>query len=257
MKNPINSIILQLIKNIFGRVYALYALLLFVISMLVVVIPVRMNMGIKDDRKRTAAILTILRRWMAFYLPAIFCPVRKKGLEYFKKDQNYVVVFNHNSLMDVPVSSPSVPGANKTLAKAEIAKTPVFGMIYKCGSVLVDRSSMESRRRSYEDMKKVLEQGMHLSLYPEGTRNKTAEPLKPFYDGAFNIAIDTQKPVIPALIFHTREILPPGKAFYAWPHAIRLHFLEPVPTTGMTLKDAPALKEKVFNRMKEYYMTHK
>ncbi|HEY6082936.1 MAG TPA: 1-acyl-sn-glycerol-3-phosphate acyltransferase, partial [Chitinophagaceae bacterium] len=123
---------MQLIKNIFGRVYALYALLLFVISMLVVVIPVRMNMRIKDDRKRTAAILTILRRWMAFYLPAIFCPVRKKGLECFKKDQNYVVVFNHNSLMDVPVSSPSVPGANKTLAKAEIAKTPVFGMIYKC-----------------------------------------------------------------------------------------------------------------------------
>jgi len=71
-----------------------------------------------------------------------FSGVRRiiKGKQHFKKGENYVVVCNHNSLMDVPVSVTSVP-ANKTIAKIEMAKIPVFGLIYKRGSVLVDRKS--------------------------------------------------------------------------------------------------------------------
>ncbi len=50
-----------------------------------------------------------------------------------------------------------------------------------------------SRRRSFDEMKKVLRAGMHICLYPEGTRNRTQEPLKVFYDGAFKLAVETKK----------------------------------------------------------------
>jgi 1-acyl-sn-glycerol-3-phosphate acyltransferase len=43
--------------------------------------------------------------------------------------------------------------------------------------------------KSFEKMKAVLEKGMHMSIYPEGTRNRTAEPLKKFHDGAFKLAV--------------------------------------------------------------------
>jgi len=185
-------------------------------------------------------------------MPLAFCPVRRKGLEYFEPGVNYIVVCNHNSLMDVPVTTPGVPGLNKTLAKIEMSKTPLFGMMYKIGSVLVDRKSEESRHHSYEEMKEVLNMGMHMVLYPEGTRNKTDQPLKAFYDGAFSLAVDTQRPIMPAVLFHTRKILPPGRIFYALPHRIDFHFLPPVSTQGLSKDDMPALKEKIFRMMWDY-----
>ncbi len=154
--------------------------------------------------------------------------------------------------MDVPVTTPGVPGLNKTLAKIEMARLPLFGMIYKIDSVLVNRKDEDSRRQSYEEMKQVLQSGMHMILYPEGTRNKTDLPLTEFYDGAFNLAIDAQHPVMPAVLFHTRKILPPGRIFYALPHVIDFHFLPPVPTQGLSKEDMPALKEQVFKKMWEY-----
>lgn len=194
---------------------------------------------------------------MKVFMPLVFCPVRRKGLGYFEAGVNYIVVCNHNSMMDVPVTTPGVPGLNKTLAKAEMANIPLFGMMYKIGSVLVDRKSEESRRNSYEEMKAVLEMGMHMILFPEGTRNKTDQPLKSFYDGAFSLAIDTQRPIMPAVVFHTRKILPPGRFFYVLPHRIDFHFLPPVKTRGLSKDDMPALKEKIFQQMWDYIESYK
>jgi 1-acyl-sn-glycerol-3-phosphate acyltransferase len=86
---------------------------------------------------------------MGLFMPLVFCPVRRKGAAHFEKGKTYVVVCNHSSFMDVPVSSPWIPGANKTLAKIEIAKVPLFGTIYKLGSILVDRNNEKSRKESF------------------------------------------------------------------------------------------------------------
>lgn len=194
---------------------------------------------------------------MGIYLPMVFCPVRRKGKEHFRKGENYVVVINHNSLVDVPVSSPWIPGPNKTLAKVEMARIPIFGVIYKSGSILVNRKNKNSRVESFIRMQEMLDKGLHLCLYPEGTRNKTSEPLQPFFDGAFVTAIKAQKPVIPGLIFNTGQILPHNRRFWAWPHTIHFHFLEPVPTAGLSLKDAADFKQRIYNLMLEYYTSHR
>ncbi|WP_258539188.1 hypothetical protein [Chitinophaga oryzae] len=62
---------------------------------------------------------------------------------------------------------------------------------------------------------------------------------------------------MPSLLFNTRKIQPPGKTFFAWPHPIHYHVLPPIPTTGMTRDDLPALKERVFKLMQDYYVTTK
>ena len=58
---------------------------------------------------------------------------------------------------------------------------------------------------------------------------------------------------MPALLFNTRKIQVPGKFLFALPHRIDFHFLPPVDTIGLTRDDLPALKEKVFNIMWDYY----
>src|SRR5690606_20813678 len=161
------------------------------------------------------------------------------------KGENYVVVINHNSLVDIPVSSPWIPGPNKTLAKSEMARIPLFGMIYKAGSVLVNRKKEGSRRESFNKMNEMLGLGLHLCLYPEGTRNKSDQPMQPFFDGAFITAIRAQKPIMPGVIFNTGRILPHDKKVWARPLPIYFHFLDPISTEGLTLNDAAALKQKV------------
>lgn len=178
---------------------------------------------------------------MNIYLPVIGCPWRIKGREHFAPGQSYIVVCNHNSLMDVPISTPAIPGGNKTIAKISMAKIPLFGLIYRTGSVLVDRNSDKSRKESYLKMKQVLGMGLHMCLYPEGTRNKTDQPLKSFHDGAFRLAKDTGKSILPGIIFHTRKVLPPGKLLYLMPHPLIIHYLPPIPVqpedTVETLKE--------------------
>jgi len=244
------------LKRVLGHIYFIYAIILFVATMLVVVIPIWLTTLFTEPR-RSQYLHPIFKLWMSVYLPLVFCPVRRRGKKNFKKGENYVVVCNHNSLADIPVSSPWIPGPNKTLAKSEMAKIPLFGVIYKAGSILVDRKKPNSRRESFTKMQETLQKGLHLCLYPEGTRNKTDQPLQPFYDGAFITAIKAQKPIIPALIFNTGRILPHHINGWAWPMPIRIHFLEPITTKGLTLDDAPALKERVRLLMETYYVANR
>lgn len=194
--------------------------------------------------------ITVSRWWMRFWLRLIGCPLTVTGKENFKPGENYVVVFNHNALLDVPLSAPFVPGPNKTIAKSSFAKVPIFGFFYTRGSVLVDRKDEKSRQKSYIEMKSVLAKGMHMCLYPEGTRNRTREPLKAFYDGAFKLAVDSNKNIIPCVISGTNRAMPIHKTFYLFPTRLKMQFL---PAVSSVNTDAKTLKQEVFEIMKEVF----
>jgi 1-acyl-sn-glycerol-3-phosphate acyltransferase len=243
---------MSVFKLIAGRFFAFYALLLFIVTILPISIYFFLVDKLSSEMRREQLIHKGFKLWMGFYMPLIACPVRQKGLQNFKQDKNYVVIINHRSLMDIPVSSPGVPAPNKTLAKKSFARIPVFGYIYTIGSVLVDRGNAQSKLESYKAMKGVLNKGLHLTLYPEGTRNKTTEPLLPFKEGAFKIAIETQKDIIPALIKGTQKILPANApVFWAWPSPVTITFLPSISTKHLALNDIKLLKDKCFEIMKK------
>ena len=211
--------------------------------------------GIVREPKRTEIFRNISKAWMRVFFFFTGCSLKVIGKENFKKGEKYIVACNHNSLMDVPVSTPFIPGANKTIAKSEMAKIPLFGLIYKRGSILVDRNDKNSRKDSFRKMMNVLNMGMHVCIYPEGTRNKTELPLKEFHDGAFKLAMETGAPILPALIFNTKKILPPGKSFYFLPAKMELHFLPPVYVTPG--ENFETLKTKIHDLMSKYYSDNK
>lgn len=242
---------MKLIKAIIGRVFAVWAILVFIATMLIFLIPFFIFSYPAPDPAKTRRFVFAARIWMAIFMPLIGCPVTVRGRKNFAKGENYIVVCNHNSLMDVPISVPAIPGGNKTIAKIEMAKIPLFGMIYRTGSILVDRKSESSRKESYLSMKKVLDMGLHMCIYPEGTRNKTNQPLKTFHDGAFRLALDTKKAILPGVIFNTRKALPAHIPFYLMPHRLSMHFLPPIAVEENDTVDT--LKERVFLAMKTYY----
>jgi 1-acyl-sn-glycerol-3-phosphate acyltransferase len=244
---------MNLLKNIFARLWALWGLLTFVITFLIILGPSMISHLFKNEKKGQTFFIRVSKIWMNIWLNLVGCPVKIKGKENFKPGKAYIVTFNHNSLLDVPLSAPFIPGPNKTIAKTSFAKIPLFGWFYKRGAVLVDRKSDISRRRSFDEMKRVLSGGIHMCIYPEGTRNRTNEPLKKFYDGAFKLAIAAETDIIPAVIFNTKKALPVNKTFYFIPHKLEMHFLEPIEVAKY--KIAEELKDKTFTVMTAYYQT--
>lgn len=243
---------MKALKEIFGRIWAIWGIVSFIATFLVIFIPSMLTYLI-PGRKGQHIFIIISRIWMRVWLFLVACPLKVKGWQHFKKGQTYVITCNHNSLMDVPLSCPFIPGPNKTIAKSSFTKVPLFGWFYAKGSVLVDRNSEESRRRSFGQMKETLAQGMHMSIYPEGTRNRGSEPLKSFHDGAFRLAVETKKEIIPAVIFNTRKVLPIHKGFYFMPHRLQIHFLPAISPANKTAKE---LKQEVFDTMWNYYLQH-
>lgn len=235
-----------MIRNILGRIFTVWGGIVFVGTMLIFLGPIWAT-GLLPEPKRTDWVIKFCRMWMALFFPLSGIRLTINGRSNFKKGENYVVVCNHNSLMDVPLTSPGIPGANKTIAKIEMAKIPLFGIIYKRGSVLLDRKNDESRKSSYMEMKNVLSMGMHMCIYPEGTRNKTNDPLKSFHDGAFKLSFETGKKIIPCIIRGTRAMLPLNKTFFFWPGKASMEFLAPIDPKDF--EDATSLKKYVFDKM--------
>ena len=244
-----NTPAMKLLKEIFGRIFALWALLLFSSTMLISLV-FYLPCFVLGEPQKAKWHRSVSRVWMWIYLQLIGCPLKIKGAAYFNGLPNCVIVCNHSSLMDVPVTTPFMPRANKTIAKKSMSRMPVFGWLYSFGSVLVDRKDENSRRKSYDDMKRVLAAGIDMLIYPEGTRNRTGKPLREFHNGAFRLAIDTGKPVVPTVLFNTAKALPPGKTFFLWPHTLEMHFLPPQQSSNISGEE---LKEKVFKMMWDYY----
>lgn len=243
---------MNFLKNIFARVWALWGLISFTLTFLMIFLPAMLSYAMKDP-KAQIYFIRCSRIWMNTWLFLVGCRVTITGRENFQKGKTYVVVFNHNALLDVPLSAPFVPGPNKTIAKSSFAKVPLFGWYYKKGSVLVDRKDEKSRVKSFDQMKRVLALGIHMSIYPEGTRNRTREPLKKFYDGAFKLAIAAQKDILPCVITGTKKAMPLHKKFYLLPGRLQMHFLPVVSSGNVNVQE---LKEHVFNIMLREYVSY-
>ncbi|MDA3615576.1 lysophospholipid acyltransferase family protein [Polluticaenibacter yanchengensis] len=232
--------------EVFGRIWAFWGLIVFLTTMFIVVVPVGLTFLIPEPYG-VRAFKAIAKIWMTVFLNLIGCPIKVYGKDNYNPAEEYVITSNHRSLMDVPLLTPFFPGANKTIAKKSFSYVPLFGWIYTRGSVLVDRKSDASRKKSLIDMRNVLlKEKLNMALYPEGTRNRTGKPLKSFYDGAFRLAVDCNKKIIPVVMRYTDYVLPAGKPFFLLPNKLEMHILEEVEVAG---KQHAELKAEVFDKM--------
>jgi len=243
---------MKLIKNIIARTLAIWALLVF-ISTMFIFFWFYLICFLLPDPYKTKYHRNVSQIWMSIFLFLIGCSYSVKGKEVFKGIENAVIVCNHNSLIDIPISTPFLPRANKTIAKKSFVYVPIFGWIYQFASVLVDRKDHNSRKESYDKMIWVLNNGLDMLIYPEGTRNKTNEPLKSFYDGAFKLSIEAQKPIIPVVLLNTKKILPARPILYFTPGKIDMHILPAIYPQG---HDKDSLKNAVYDQMANYYLAH-
>jgi 1-acyl-sn-glycerol-3-phosphate acyltransferase len=243
---------MKMIKNSIARALAFWALFVFASTMMIFIWFYLFCFFMPDPLK-TRFHRRISQLWMGLFLFLSGCSFKVTGKEVFDGLENAIVVCNHNSLIDIPISTPFLPRANKTIAKKSFVYVPLFGWVYQFASVIVDRKDNQSRRASYEKMKSVLDNGLDMLIYPEGTRNRTDQPLKSFYDGAFKLAIDTQKPIVPVVLLNTKRVLPAKPSMYLTPGKMSMHILPAIYPQGYSID---SLKKTVFDIMANYYLAH-
>jgi 1-acyl-sn-glycerol-3-phosphate acyltransferase len=231
-------------------IYSVYAAILFVAIMLII-FPFTLLAGFFGRIRGGNMILFLCRIWADLWFPLIFVFQKKIYEAPHDKSKAYIFLTNHISYLDAAMIPKAYRQHLRPLGKVEMSKIPVFGFIYRHAIVAVDRNNANDRAKSVRLLKSLLNKGISVLVFPEGTFNMTTNPLKEFYDGAFRIAIETQTPLKPVLFLDAYRRMPYENIFRMSPGRNRVLYLEEIPVSGYTIKDAGRLKEMVFAIMEK------
>ena len=239
-----------MIEKIFRTAYTILVAPLFFLTFLPAYISYVMVFNFSSRHNAIRHAQVVSRYWAKLAYICLLIRVKITGRELIDKKKVYVFVSNHRSLLDVPAWAMSAYNPSKFLSKEELVKAPVFGYVLKRLYLTVNRKDKADRARSIQRMRAALEEGISVYLAPEGTRNKNQDvDLQPFHDGDFRLAIEAQVPVAVFTLFNTDNLLSPKTLLGLRPGTIYGSWIEPIETTGLTEKDIPALREKVWQLM--------
>jgi 1-acyl-sn-glycerol-3-phosphate acyltransferase len=164
------------------------------------------------------------------------------GLRIRDPRRPYVAVANHESYADIFLIS-RLPWEMKWLGKEQLFKIPFLGwMMWLAGDVPVKRGARESVVTAMNACGDKLRRKLSVMIFPEGTRTADGS-LLPFKDGAFRLAIEHNVPILPIVVAGTRRAMAKHTFQFQRTRAI-CRVLEPIDTTGLTMDDLVALKER-------------
>lgn len=194
----------------------------------------------------------ITNNWWSYivFIPAGIS-LKTIGLENLPESEGGFIIFaNHSSLTDIPTVSLSTGRQVSWVAKAALGKIPFFGWALARVHMLVDRGGgADSAKKMVEEAEIRLKGGEILSIFPEGTRNKTDQLVLPFKKGAFILAKHTGATMVPLAIKNASKIWPAG-AFWPTPGTIRVKIGEPLqPKEGERLADLTARAQAALSEL--------
>jgi 1-acyl-sn-glycerol-3-phosphate acyltransferase len=237
-------------KKVLLKIYLVWAVFNFTVIMTVTMPFIILPLALLGEKKGGDISYFFLKSWGFLFGLCSGIRFKTANRKDVPKNQPFVYVSNHNSYLDSPAFVLAIPGQFRPLGKVEMKKIPIFGWVYPYVVIMVDRSSLESKRTSMLTLMQKLKEGISIFIFPEGKMNQSSETLLPFHDGAFRIAVETQMPIMPMVILNSRNIMPRHE-FQPRPGTITTKFLSPVSTQGLTLRDIPRLKAQVYGMMKQ------
>lgn len=236
-------------KKIIRTIWSIYAAIVMAFFVVIYVVTCLIGLFI-FGAKAEKFLLRFGYKFLARIVSALIL-VRYQSINRLKEipDQACVLVSNHRSIIDVFANEITSPKIFKFLSKKQNEKIPAFGLVIKRLCIPIARKDKESRQKSFEVMAANLKAGMSVLIYPEGTRNRTADPLKPFYDGAFRLAIGTKTPILVQTLIGTDKITNPLKRWDLAPGLVTCYWDGPFYTDDLHLSDLDALKANIRTTM--------
>lgn len=188
-----------------------------------------------------------MRTWARSLCFAAGVRVVVHGAEHIASSAGTVYASNHVSWYDIFAIASVLPRYT-FVAKAELRRIPIFGWGAEgAGVVFLARENRKSAFEAYQQVARKIERGLNVVVCPEGTRGERYA-LRPFKKGPFVLAIAAGAPVVPVVVYGTREVMPKG-SFRIHAGTVHVHLLEPVPTTGYDYEHRHELMRTVWVRM--------
>lgn len=163
------------------------------------------------------------------------------GRDQLDDAASYVFVPNHSSPADVPAMLVTVPDVG-FLAAAELFRIPLLRSAMRAmGTTPVDRARPSAAHRQLATGTGVAATGS-VVVFAEGGIPPEGERVR-FKSGAFVLAIQTRRAVVPVSISGSDAVLPRGRWIWARPGVIAVQLHEPIDTRHLTLADRKALRD--------------
>lgn len=212
----------------------------------------KINQGAKD--RSSLAIIKGIFRFVIFLSGT---KVTVKGLENLPTDRSVLYIGNHRSYFDIIINYVYMPGPTGFIAKKETSKVPAFRIWMKnVRCLFLDRDDIKQGLQTILSAIEYVKAGISIFIFPEGTRNKTEEPLLPFKSGSFKIATKSGCDIIPVSINNTSAIFEDQFPKIKKAHVI-IEYGKPISVTGLSRDELKALPDMVKDNILYMYEQNK
>lgn len=169
----------------------------------------------------------------------------------FEQHRPTILMCNHSSLYDIPITLLALPGSIRMLTKEELFRVPLWGRgMQEAEFISIDRNNRRQAVKDLQRARQKMENGIVLWIAPEGTRSRTGE-LQPFKTGGFMLAIRTGAQIVPIGIRGAVEVLPPKSLEFTLHKHVALHVGKPIDASQYTQKTRAELMRLVEARIRE------
>lgn len=150
------------------------------------------------------------------------------GVEHVPPGRSVIFMANHVSNLDPPALLGVLPGRTSIPLKKELMRIPILGTALRMAHFIpVERGkSREAAVATIAAYAAVLAEGLHITVFPEGTRSLDGR-LSAFKKGPFFLAHQTLAPIVPVAISGTERMMRKGSAAIH-PGIARVQFLEAI-----------------------------
>lgn len=181
--------------------------------------------------------------------------IEVEGLEALDLEPGgrYVVMCNHTSYYDIPVSMMVFRevASIRMLAKAELFKVPIWGPAMRQAEILsIDRDDRKQAAKDIALAKSKLEDGLMLWISPEGTRSRDGR-LLPFKAGGFKLAMDMEARIIPMGLSGVDRVMPPDGMAVHKNQTVTARVGRPIETKGLARGQRKELMTQVREAIRE------
>jgi 1-acyl-sn-glycerol-3-phosphate acyltransferase len=186
------------------------------------------------------------RIWGKIFCLLFFIKVEKEGFKNIDKKQSYIIVANHQSIIDVFAIYGWMPMIFKWIMKAELRNLPFIGWACDAaGHIFIDRKNPIAAKHSIEKAEKKLVNGVSVMIFPEGTRTLDGKISK-FKRGAFRIATDLQLPILPVTLNGSYSRMS-RRTFTVTPGPIKITIHKPIDVKQFTSDKTTELIDVTWN----------
>jgi 1-acyl-sn-glycerol-3-phosphate acyltransferase len=173
--------------------------------------------------------------------------VEVQGREKIRRDAAYVIVANHQSLLDILVLFRLFVHF-KWVSKIENFRVPCIGWNMSLNRYIkLQRGSRESVAQMMSDCERTLAEGSSVMIFPEGTRSRDGG-LQAFKTGAFTIAQRARAAILPIVVEGTARALPKRGFVLQGRHAIRVRVLDEIPYAAFAERPVEVVSDDVRGR---------